>query len=203
MQGTHWCSVSSVYIGVVTRGHQLVIPESLQEQVISICHKGHLGIVKTKKLPWSKVWFPGIDKSVERKITSCIPCQASINSSQCEPLKMSPTPEGPWLQVSADFCGPLPTGEMVLHILDPYSKYPEVESVSSIAAKDTIPALERIFAHPNRNLVRHTQAKLMVTNWETTQRLQWQSSPSIHHLYPAAVVDLSRILAGWKTMLRL
>ena len=77
---------------------------------------------------------------------------------------MSPTPEGPWLQVSADFCGPLPTGEMVLHILDPYSKYPEVESVSSIAAKDTIPALERIFAHLNRNLVRHTQAKLMVTN---------------------------------------
>ena len=53
---------------------------------------------------------------------------------------------------------------MVLHILDPYSKYPEVESVSSIAAKDTIPALERIFAHLNRNLVRHTQAKLMVTN---------------------------------------
>ena len=87
------------------------------------------------------MWFPGIDKSVERKIASCIPYQASTNSSQCEPLKMFP-----WLQVSADFCGPLPTGEMVLVVLDAYSKYPEVESVSSIAAKDTIPALERIFA---------------------------------------------------------
>ena len=30
--------------GVLTRGHQLVIPKSLQEQVISICHEGHLGI---------------------------------------------------------------------------------------------------------------------------------------------------------------
>ena len=38
------------YIGVVTRGHQLVIPKSLQERVINICHEGHLGIVKTKQL---------------------------------------------------------------------------------------------------------------------------------------------------------
>ena len=83
---------------------------------------------------------------VERKIASCIPCQASTNSSQREPLKMSPTPKGPWLQVSADFCGPFLTGESVLVVLDAYSKYPEVEIVCSIAAKNTIPALERIFA---------------------------------------------------------
>ena len=149
-RSTHWCSVSSVmtrYVeGVVTRGHQLVIPKSLQEPVISICHEGHLGNVKTKQLPRSRIWFPGIDKSVERRIASCIPCQASTNSSQREPLRMSPTPKGPWLQVSADFCGPFPTGETVLVVLDTYSKYPEAEIVSSVAAKDIIPALERIFA---------------------------------------------------------
>jgi len=59
---------------------------------------------------------------------------------------MSPTPRVPWLQASADFCSPFPTGETVLVVLDAYSKYPEVENVSSVAAKDTIPALERIFA---------------------------------------------------------
>ena len=124
----------------------MVIPTSLQKQVINIYHEGHLGIVKTKQLLRSRVWFPVIDKSVERKIASCIPCQASTNSSQREPLKMSPTPNGPWLQVSADFCGPFPTGETVLVVLDAYSKYPEVEIVPSIAAKDTMPVLERIFA---------------------------------------------------------
>ena len=82
--------VLSYVEGVVTPGHQLVIPKSLQEQAISISHEGHLGIVKTKQLLRSMVWFPGIDKSVERKIASCILCQASTNSSQCEPLKMSP-----------------------------------------------------------------------------------------------------------------
>lgn len=132
--------------GVVTSGHQLVIPKSLQERVISICHEGHLGIVKTKQLLRSRVWFPGIDMSVERKIASCIPCQAITKSSQRKPLRMSPTPKGPSLQASADFCGPFSTGETILVVLDAYSKYPEVAIVPSTAVKDTIPALEHIFA---------------------------------------------------------
>ena len=70
--------------GVVTRAHQMVIPKSLQEQVNNICHEGHLRIVKAKQLLRTKVWFPGIDKSVERKIPSCIPCQSSTDSSQRE-----------------------------------------------------------------------------------------------------------------------
>ena len=132
--------------GVVIRAHQMVIPKSLQEQVINICYEGHIGIVKAKHLLQTKVWFPGIDKSVERKVASCILCKPSTDSSQREPLKMSPTLQGTWLQVSTDFCGPFPTGEMVPLVLDADSKYPEVEIVSSIAASDTIPALERIFA---------------------------------------------------------
>ena len=41
--------------GVVTRGHQIVIPKSLQERIINICHEGHQGIVKTKQLLRSRV----------------------------------------------------------------------------------------------------------------------------------------------------
>ena len=81
--------------GVVTRSHQIVIPKRLQERVINICHEGYLGIVKTKQLLRSKVWFPGIAKSVEWRVASCIPCQGSTNTSQREPLKMSPTPNDP------------------------------------------------------------------------------------------------------------
>ena len=41
--------------------------------------------------------------------------------------------------------------------------------------------------HLKRTLVRHTQAKLMVT--KTTQPLQQSSNLPLHHLYPPAVVD--------------
>ena len=132
--------------GTILRGHKILIPKSLQQQVIDICHGGHLGIVKMKQLLRSRVWFPGIDNSVERRITNCIPCQASINTAKRQPLKMSPTPKGPWLQASADFCGPFPTGETILVVIDAYSRYPEVEIFKSTAAKEVLPAMERIFA---------------------------------------------------------
>ena len=82
---------------------------------------------------------------MERKVASCIPRQARFNTSQWDPRKMSPTPNGPWLKAPADFCCPFSTGEMVLVVLDAYSKYPEVEIVSSTATGNTFPALERIF----------------------------------------------------------
>ena len=59
---------------------------------------------------------------------------------------MSPTPKGPWVQVSTEFCGPFPTGKAVLVVIDVYSKYPEVEIIKSTAAKEVLPAMERIFA---------------------------------------------------------
>lgn len=59
---------------------------------------------------------------------------------------MSPTPEGPWVQASTDFCGPVPTVENVLVVIDAYSKYPVAEIIKSTAAKGVLPAMERIFA---------------------------------------------------------
>ena len=69
---------------------------------------------------------------------------------------MFPTPKGPLLQASVDFCGPFPTDKTVLVILDTYYKYPEVAIVPSTAAKDTIPASGRIFP-PNATGAWHPQ----------------------------------------------
>ena len=44
--------------GVITRGHQIVIPKSLQERVINICHEGHLGIVETNSFYAQKCVVP-------------------------------------------------------------------------------------------------------------------------------------------------
>jgi transposase InsO family protein len=92
------------------------------------------------------VWFPGIDKSVESMISNCLPCQACVRKTVREPLQMSPLSKGPWVDVSADICGPFPAGEYVLVALDAYSRYPEVEIVSTINTAAITLALERIFA---------------------------------------------------------
>ena len=61
--------------GLIMRGNQIVMPKRLRGHTIKLCHEGHLGIVKTKQLLRSKVWFPGIDREVEAEIAGCIPCQ--------------------------------------------------------------------------------------------------------------------------------
>ena len=132
--------------GIVTCGSRIVVPKGLRSRVIEICHEGHMGIVKTKQLLRSKVWFPGIDRHIENLVADCLPCQACLSRATQDPLKMSPLPKGPWVQVSADMCGPFPTGELVLMVLDAYSWYPEVEIVKSTSAEAVVLALERMFA---------------------------------------------------------
>ena len=58
----------SVCDGLLLRQERLVIPESLQTRIIKIAHKGHLGIVNTKRLLRSKVWFRNLDNEVENGI---------------------------------------------------------------------------------------------------------------------------------------
>jgi hypothetical protein len=76
--------------------------------------------VKTKQLLRSKVWFPGIDRCVETVVADSLPCQGCTSKTMRDPLKMSPLPKGPSVQVSADLCGPFPTGQLVYVVLDAY-----------------------------------------------------------------------------------
>ena len=44
-----------------------------------------------------------------------------------EPFKQSEMPSGRWQVLHIDFCGPLPSGELLLVVIDRYSRYPEVD----------------------------------------------------------------------------
>jgi hypothetical protein len=113
---------------------------------MALAHEGHQGVTKTKALLRSKVWFAGLDKDTEAVIRNCIPCQANSNKSQYAPVEMTPMPDRPWELISADFCGPLPSGDYLLVVTDQYSKYPVVDIVRSTSAQTIIPRFEKIFA---------------------------------------------------------
>ena len=83
---------------------------------------------------------------MKSKTEGCIPCQASLKQkTQRKSVQMTELPSGPWVNVSADHCGPFPTGELVLVVIDDYSRFPEVEIVNSASAKETVRAMEKIF----------------------------------------------------------
>ena len=62
---------------VILRDTRLVIPKSLQRQIVNIAHEGHQGVVKCKQLLREKVWFPGIDALVTKIVNQCISCQCN------------------------------------------------------------------------------------------------------------------------------
>ena len=68
--------------GILLRNSQIVFPKSLRRRVLSIAHEGHQGIVKTKMLVRSKVWWPGIDKQAKQMVKDCLPCQAAVTNHQ-------------------------------------------------------------------------------------------------------------------------
>ena len=131
---------------ILLRNNLIVIPCALHSQVIGIAHEGHQGINRTKAFIRSKVWFPRINEKVETAMKCCLACQSSTydNNSSKEPLQMSEMPYGPWENLSADFCGPLPTGEYLFVITDEHSRYPIVGIVRSLEAKNIIPVLDKV-----------------------------------------------------------
>ena len=151
---------------ILLRCEKIVIPRSLQTKVIEIAHEGHQGLIKTKKLLREKVWFPYIDRSVESKVKSCLACQATTPVKNTEPLNMSPLPESAWSELSMDFGGPYPSGESILVVIDDYSRYPEVEIMTTITTKATLPRLDAIFS-------RHGIPDVLKSDNATTFRSQY------------------------------
>lgn len=61
-----------------------------------------------------------------------------------EPLKMTQLPSAPWKAVATDFLGPFPTGEYLLVVIAEFSRFPEVEVLTTVSAKAVLSKLDAI-----------------------------------------------------------
>ncbi|XP_060580376.1 uncharacterized protein K02A2.6-like [Ruditapes philippinarum] len=87
-----------------------------------------------------------MNEFIEEKIKNCLACQANTYEKKYSPLNMSELPVGPWQDLNADFCGPLPSGEYSLVITDEYSRYPIVEIVPSVSSNKVIPVIDKVLS---------------------------------------------------------
>ena len=133
--------------GLILRLDKIIPPESLRDKIITTAHtQGHLGKSKTKEMIRRKYWFPGMNQRIDNIISTCFSCQVATYTHHTEPTKMTELPEGPWHTVEIDFCGPFPKGEYALVITDQYSRYPEVEFVTSTSIRPVRRKLKKVFA---------------------------------------------------------
>ena len=136
----------SVADDVVLRGERTVIPKNLVNDVVSIGHEGHQGIVKCKRLLRSLYWFPRMDEIITKKVSKCRPCQAAVETPSEEPIQSSILPDYPWQSVDLDFLGPLPSGDYILVAIDAYSRFPEVFVVRSTSFYATVKHLNKLLS---------------------------------------------------------
>ncbi|XP_060085398.1 uncharacterized protein K02A2.6-like [Ylistrum balloti] len=127
--------------GCLMFGNRVVIPPSLRDKVL----EGHAGIVRTKSLARSYVWWPGIDSDIENQCATCSECQHHLAKPKTAPVHPWDFPSSPWERLHADFAGPF-KGHMYLILVDAHSKWPEVVRMASTTSSHTIDVLRNTFA---------------------------------------------------------
>lgn len=124
-------------------GMRVVIPGKFRQQLLTLLHEGHPGMVRMKSLARKHCWWPLLDQEIEDMIRRCDTCTHSL------PLPSSTTnnwawPNGPWQRVHLDFAQYRQDHFMVM--VDAHSKWPEVIHMPhGTTAKATIDALRAVF----------------------------------------------------------
>ncbi|XP_045452661.1 uncharacterized protein K02A2.6-like [Melitaea cinxia] len=138
---------NEIYIdrGCLMWGYRVIVPAALRSVVLKQLHASHMGIVKTKGIARSYVWWPNIDVDVETVCRQCETCAAEAQA----PPRAPPSPWTydlrPWSRIHLDFLGPL-GGKTFLILIDSSSKWLEIFEMPRMNATSVIKMVRATFA---------------------------------------------------------
>ena len=171
------------------RGIQVVLPSNLHKKVLKLLHESHLGVVKMKALARSRVWWPGINKALEKVTKHCEECQTNQKEDLKTPLHPLEFTSKPWQRIHLDFAC-LFQGQMWLILIDSYLRWPEVVPIRITTASQTIKIIfarfglqEQILTDNGPQFVSEEFQEFTRSNGNTTYQNSTLSS-SIIVLYP-------------------
>ena len=130
--------------GLIFKGNRIVVPVSMQHEILKKIHDGHLGIELCRRRARAVVYWPGMGQQIEEMIKKCSLCQRYSNKQQNETLMQHETPEHPWQNVATDLFQW--AGKDYLLVVDRYSGYPEIALLSNTTSSVVIKHMKSIFA---------------------------------------------------------
>ena len=116
----------------------------MRREILQQLHHSHMGMEKTKQRARSVVYWPGINRNIEEMISQCITCDRLQMQPRKHPLINTEIPEYPWERIGADIFSF--RGEEHLIIVDYYSRYFEVDKLTSMTSKAVIQKMKPHFA---------------------------------------------------------
>ena len=125
-------------------GLQVVVPTKVCSSVLVLLHDTHIGVVRMNGLARSRVWWPGINKDIERTCAQCVQCSQHSKDPPKFPLSVWDFPSKPWQRLYIGYAHPF-FGSMWLVWIDAFSKYGGVEHVKSANGFSTFRKLTELF----------------------------------------------------------
>ena len=130
--------------GIIFKGLRVVVPLALCKEYIEQLHKGHPGADATERRAKDIVYWPSMSLDIDSSIALCQPCNSAKPHQQKEPLLIHPVPDLPWSHVSADLFDW--NGLQYPILIDSYSGWFEMDTLSDLSAKTVIKKIKRHFA---------------------------------------------------------
>ena len=124
-------------------GTRIVIPLSMQQEILQKLHEGHQGIQRCRLRAKISVWWPGISKQINDLIERCSVCVRE-SLPRREPLIPSKLPDYPWQKIGTDLFY-MKSSNYIL-IIDYFSRFIEVIKLKSTTSGAIIEALKSVFS---------------------------------------------------------
>ena len=135
----------TVIENVVFKSNRVVIPKSMQKQILMIIHEGHQGIVRSKQLARDILYWPGMNTQIQELVENCDTCQEKRRQQQRESLMPCEIPNGPWRLLATDLLQV--EGRNYLVTIDYYSEYIHVDRMDrGTESRKVIEKLATLFA---------------------------------------------------------
>ena len=130
--------------GLLLRGVRIVFPVALYPGMLDKLHTGYQGIVKCRDRARQSVWWPGLSRQIEERISSCTQCSKDRYQSP-EPLIPFAMPTLPWQKVGTDLFQWKDSTYLLIIVY--FSRYIEIAKLHHTTSEDVILHMKSIFAN--------------------------------------------------------
>ena len=135
----------SIQDGIVYRGLRVVPPKVLRPRILHVLHREHTGIVRMIRLARQYFWWPGMDQDVNAYIQRCVTCQVNARKRTNANLRSWEDATSFLERVHIDVAHFAEKRYLVF--VDAYSKWVDIQPLSSLSSQSAIHALRQTFKY--------------------------------------------------------
>lgn len=144
----------SVQNGTIYKGHQVLVPSTLQTEMLRKIHSAHQGAESCLRMAREVLFWLGMRQAIQDLCDSCSACAKYGKCLQREPMKSLPIPSLPWQIVSQDLFAY--HGKSYLVTVCHFSDWIEMDELSDTLSATVIKRTKCHFARYGVPKVCHT-----------------------------------------------